>query len=166
MPLIISDSSTLIHLAGIGRLALLREFYREITIPLAVWREVVVEGRGRAGVIKVSEAYQTGWIEKATVSDMPLLRLLKRDLDDGEAEVIALAIERQADLVLLDESDGRRIADLYQLRKTGIVGLLMRAKREGRVQSLRLELQRLRHEGRFWIEEKLLQQALRAVGEE
>lgn len=166
MPLIISDSSTLIHLAGIGRLALLREFYGEITIPLAVWREVVVEGQGRVGAVEVDEAYQIGWIEKAAVPDMPLLRLLKRDLDDGEAEVIALAVERQADLVLLDESDGRRIADLYQLRKTGIVGLLMRAKREGRVQSLRLELQRLRQEGRFWIEEKLFQQVLRAVGEE
>jgi predicted nucleic acid-binding protein len=80
------------------------------------------------------------------------LRLLKRDLDDGEAAVIALALERGADLVLIDESDGRRIADLYGLPKTGVLGLLLRAEK-------------LRQRGRFRIEERLVRQALHAAGE-
>lgn len=99
-------------------------------------------------------------------ADEPLLRLLRRDLNEGEAEVIALALAQQADLVLLDESEARRIAELYGLVKTGVIGILMRAKREGKVQSLRVELDKLRHQAGFWIEEGLYHQALRAVGEE
>ena len=60
MPLVISDSSTLIHLTAIGRLALLREFYEKITVPPAVWREVVEEGRGRAGAVEIEAARQPG----------------------------------------------------------------------------------------------------------
>lgn len=52
MGLVISDSSTLIHLAGIGRLGLLKKNYRRITIPLAVWREVVEQGGSRAGAVE------------------------------------------------------------------------------------------------------------------
>ena len=71
-----------------------------------------------------------------------MLQLLRRDLDDGESEVIALAVEQRADLVLLDESDARRTADLYSLSKTGIIGLLIRAKQEGHIDSLKVELDR------------------------
>ena len=165
MGLVISNSSTLIHLSSIGRLELLREFFGKIVIPQAVWEEVVAEGRGRAGAEEVRRARSEGWVEVSTVSNEPLVRLLERDLDRGEAEVIALAIERKADLVLLDESDARRIAELFDLRKTGIVGLLIRAKREGRISSLREELDRLRGEGGFWIGDELYLQALKAVGE-
>ena len=45
----ISDSSTLIHLAGIGRLEFLKGFYGKILITPAVWREVVEEGKERPG---------------------------------------------------------------------------------------------------------------------
>lgn len=58
MPLVISDSSTLIHLARIGRLDLLQRFFESITIPPAVWREVVEQGRGRAGAIEIEQARQ------------------------------------------------------------------------------------------------------------
>jgi len=165
MGLVVSDSSTLIHLAAIGRLTLLKEFYRHITVPPAVWREVVEEGAGRAGAVEVEQARQTGWIEVVAPTDTALLRLLRRDLDDGESEVIALAVEQQAQLVLLDESDARRVADLYGLSKTGVIGLLIRARQEGCIGSLKAELDRLLHQGGFWIEEGLYNRVLSAVGE-
>lgn len=56
MPLVISDSSTLIHLATIGRLALLNKFYAQITITPSVWHEVVEEGEGRPGALEVANA--------------------------------------------------------------------------------------------------------------
>lgn len=164
-PLVISDSSTLIHLASIGRLTLLRDLYGRIMIPEVVWREVVIEGGGRPGVSEVTEARNLQWIEVSHVVDTPLLRLLKRDLDDGEAAVIALAIERQADLVLIDEAAERRIADLYGIFKTGVIGILLRAKKEARIPSLKRELEKLRQRGRFRIDERLVRQALRAAGE-
>lgn len=165
MGLVVSDSSTLIHLAAIVRLALLKVFYGRITVPPAVWREVVQQGGGRAGAVEVEQAHQAGWIEVLAPTDTALLRLLRRDLDEGESEVIALAIEQRAELVLLDESDARRIAELYGLSKTGIIGLLIRAKQEGHVDSLKAELDRLMHQGGFWVEERLYNRALNTVGE-
>ena len=165
MGLVVSDSSTLIHLAAIGRLSLLKEFYGHITVPPAVWREVVEHGGNRAGAMEVEQARQTGWIEVSAPEEAVFLQLLRRDLDDGEAEVIALAVERQADLVLLDESDARKTADVYGLSKTGIIGLLIRARQEGRIESLKAELDRLLHQGGFWVEERLYNRALDAVGE-
>jgi predicted nucleic acid-binding protein len=165
MGLVISDTSTLIHLAAIGRLDLLKKFYKHITIPPAVWREVVEQGGGRAGAAEVEQARRAGWIEVVTPTDVTLLQLLQRDLDDGEAGVIALAIEQQAGLVLLDESEARRTADLYGLPKTGVLGLLIRAKQAGLIDSLKTELDRLLHQGGFWIEDRLYDQVLNAVGE-
>jgi predicted nucleic acid-binding protein len=155
--MVICDSSSLIHLSAIGRLGLLKDFYGILTIPQAVWQEVVQQGLGRRGVQEVEAALQEGWMEVRAVSSNPLLRSLKQDLDDGEAEVIALAVEHQAELVLLDETEARRL---------GAIGVLIRAKLEGKIENLRTELDRLRRDGGFWIEEQLYRAALRSVGEE
>ena len=163
MPGVISDSSTLIHLARIGRLSLLREMFEDIIIPSAVWQEVVVEGRGRAGAQEVETALNEGWIRLVEVVDHLLLKMLKRELDDGEAEAIALALELKAQLLLIDESEGREVATLYDLPKTGVVGILMRARLEGRIESLRRELDALREDGGFWISEALYRKAIEAV---
>jgi len=165
MALVISDSSILIHLAAIGRLDLLQVFFQRVTVPPAVWREVVEQGGGRAGAAQVAQARQAGWISVAEPTDTTLLRLLRRDLDDGEAEAIALGLERGSGLLLVDESDAREIADLYDLPKTGSIGLLIRAKQEGIIELLRPELDRLVHEGGFWIAEPLYHRALESVGE-
>ncbi|RLC13689.1 MAG: DUF3368 domain-containing protein [Deltaproteobacteria bacterium] len=85
-------------------------------------------------------------------------------MDEGESEAIALAVCRNADLILLDESEARRIAELYNLSKTGVIGLLIRAKQEKLIDSLKTELDRLM-EGGFWIDQNLYNQALVATGE-
>ncbi len=53
---------------------------------------------------------------------------LKKDLDIGESAAIALAVERKAKMILLDENDARNIAEIYNLHKIGVIGILMRAK--------------------------------------
>jgi len=165
MPKVICDSSSLIHLAAIGRLSLLHELFEELTIPAAVWREVVEEGRGRFGVTEVEASVRQGWIRIHPVEASLLLRSLKQDLDEGEAEVIALALELEAKLVLY-ENEARRKAEAFGLQKTGIVGILIRAKVEGRITALRPELDRLRTEGGFWIDDELYRKVLQAVAEE
>ena len=166
MPVVISNSSPLIRLAALGRLELLRESYGTVSIPPAVQREIVEAGRGRAGAVEVEKAVEAGWVIVVSPRHEALLSLLKRDLDEGEAEAIALAVDSQADLILLDESDARRVADVFGLCKTGVVGLLMRAKLQGRLTSLRRELDRLREDTGFWIGDGLYRQALLAVGED
>lgn len=163
--MVICDSSTLIHLSAIGRLHLLRDIYGTLTVPATVWREVVEQGSGRFGVAEVEAARRDGWIEVRPVTNIPLLRSLKQNLDDGEAEVLALAVEAGASLVLLDESEARSMAGSLGVPKTGAIGVLIRAKVEGRIERLSDELVRLRTEGGFWMEERLYHLALQAVGE-
>ncbi len=61
-------------------------------------------GRGHDEVASAS------WIERRKIINTPLAETLRRDLDGGEAETIALALELNADLVLMDEREGRRAA--------------------------------------------------------
>ena len=143
----------------------MRKFYGKITIPPAVWQEVVVEGKSRAEAAEVRRASEAGWIEVTPPQDEGLLHLLKRELDEGESEVIALAVEQGSAEVLLDESDARQIAELYSIPKTGVIGILIRAKREGEVDSLRQELDRLRDEAGFWIQEEFYREILQSVRE-
>jgi predicted nucleic acid-binding protein len=162
---VITDSSVLIHLTKIGQLDLLRRLFGEIVITPSIWREVVERGDLRVGVSEVSQARTSGWIKVVAPTNDALLLLLKRELDDGESEAIALAVEKRADLVLLDEGEARRIADLYGLAKTGVIGILIRAKREGHIASLKGELLKLRTLGGFWIDESLYHIALAVCGE-
>jgi hypothetical protein len=165
MALVISDASTLIHLVNIGRLALLRDFFDQIVVPPAVWKEVVDLGEGRLGAEEIRQAASSGWMTVEAPSDNAFIRALSRDLDDGEAEVIALAVERKAGLILVDETEARRVADLYRIPKTGIIGLLLRAKREKIIGLLKPELDRLVYQSGFWISHNLYQQTLKAAGE-
>ncbi len=165
MPLAVSNSSPLIHLAAIKRLELLRRFHDEVLIPPAVWREVVEEGEGRPGAGDVADAANRGWIRVVAPADATLIRLLQRELHLGEAEAIALAVEHAPDVLLLDESEARRVADTFRLHKAGTIGVLIRAKHDGIISSLGAELARLRDEASFWINETVYRRAMASVGE-
>lgn len=165
MPPATSDSSTVIHLARIGRLGLLRDRFREVLVPGAVWREVVEEGAGRPASVEVARAWQDGWVRQVAPKNADLVALLMQTLGPGESEVIALATEDRRLTALLDESDARHAAAVYGLKVTGVVGILLRAKREGRIPSLKAELDRLRTEGAFWLRDQVYRAALEAVQE-
>ena len=166
MPGAICDSSTLIHLAKIGRLHLLREFHKKIFIAPAVWREVVQEGRDWPGSSEVEQGRQAGWIEVIDPTNQTLIHFLRKDLHEGESETIALAVEEMPEIVFLDESEARRIAKVYGFNITGVIGILIRAKREGLIPSLREELDKLRNEAGFWIGDDIYRKALCASEEE
>jgi predicted nucleic acid-binding protein len=110
MPEAISDSSTLIHTTGIGRLEFLKEFHERILITPAVWKEVVEEGYSRPGAFEVKEACNSGWIRVISPTNESMVKLLERELHKGEAETIALAIERHPEVVFLDESEAAAAA--------------------------------------------------------
>ena len=159
MLLAVSNSSPLIHLSMIGRTGLLRRF-SSICIPPAVWREVVELGGSRPGAAEIRNAHESGWLRVVEPSNMALVRLLEQELHAGEAESIALALEIRPDVLLLDETEARRVAGLYGLPITGIIGLLIQAKHEGLISSLEEEMDRLREEGSFWIQEGLYRRVL------
>jgi len=93
-----------------------------VAAPQAVWREVVLEGGTRPGAQEVARA---SWIQiQEIIASGTMMPLLLAELDEGEAESIALAIEIKADVILLDERDARRVARSMGLQVLGTVGIL------------------------------------------
>lgn len=144
---------------------LLRELYGKIVVPEAVWRESVLQRAGRPGVERIEEARREGWIAVEPITEKPLRLSLTQELDEGEAEVLTLAIEREARLVLLDETEARRVAGIFGISKTGVIGILIQAKTEGRIPALRPELDKLRLRAGFWIAGELYRKVLASVDE-
>lgn len=161
MPGTVSNSTPLIHLAKMGRLDLLREFFGTLLIPPAVYEECVNEGRGYEDAKLIAQA---DWLQVRQVTDQNLVTLLNAELDRGEAEAITLALEQHADLLILDDTDGRSKARLYGLKHTGTIGILLRAKQEGKIPSLRKALEALQDTG-FWLDSRLYRKLLQEVGE-
>ena len=159
---VVCNASPLINLARIGQLALLPRLFGRLLLPQAVWQEVVEDGRGQPGAEEIRRAV---WIERATVSNQPLVHSLRQDLDAGEAEAIALAIEIQADWLLMDERLGRETAQHFGLRYVGLVGILSAAKQRGDLKALRPLLDRLRDVAGFRVSSALYEQVLRDAGE-
>ena len=159
---IVSNASPLINLARIGRLDLLRQLYGEILIPEAVWHEVVVEGAGRPGADEVRTA---SWLKKQSVANTQLVRALRQELDAGEAEAIALALEIQAERVLMDERLGRETARHLGLRYTGLIGVLIEAKHRGLIDEVGPQLTALRTLAGFRVSDALYVRVLQGEGE-
>jgi len=139
--IVVCNASPLINLARIDKLHLLRELYDQITIPEAVWDEVVVDGKDQPGADVIASAT---WIQKEVVTNKQLVRVLQQDLDGGEAEAIALAMEQKADLLLMDERIGRESANHLGLSYTGLVGVLIEAKSKALVPEIKPILDALR----------------------
>lgn len=127
--IVVADSTPLIALGRVGRLDLLRELFGRVLVPGAVYREIVEKGRGQRGALEVEAA---SWIERRELSSgKSVADALRKSLDDGESEAIALALELAADVVLIDERLGRAAAREFGLTVTGLVGVLIEAKRTG-----------------------------------
>jgi hypothetical protein len=165
MPAVVSDASVLICLGALQQLQLLRDFYRQVFLPDAVWQEVTVVAATRPGAQETIQASQQGWLQRRTASNRALVSSLQTTLDAGEAEAIALACELGASLLLMDESDGRAKARSLGVPVTGTLGILLRAKQAGAVPSLRPLLDTLIGQHSFRLARPLYEQALNAVGE-
>jgi uncharacterized protein len=150
--MVVSDSSALINLARIGKLAILRDLCGEVYIPEAVWQEAVVNGQGQAGASEIESA---PWIKVQRVKNLELVKALRQELDPGEAEAIGLALETSAELLLMDERLGRDTARHLGLNFVGLIGLLIEAKRKGLIPSIKHELDALRDIAGFRIADSL-----------
>jgi len=152
--LVASNTSPISNLAIIGRLNLLRSQFGEIWIPPAVQSELDQLAHLVARQ-EIQQALRDGWIKPKALQADKVARLLASTLDPGEAEAIALALELSADLILLDERDGRSAAERAGLRVTGVLGVLLRAKNNGQIQLIKPEVQALRSRARFFLSAKL-----------
>ena len=156
---VICNTGPLIALSIIDRIDILRHLFEVIAIPEAVHRELMDGGVKNAGL---SNYHKVQWIEVMPLS-LHTDPLLIKTLDAGEAAVIELARELNADLVLIDERKARKIArNIYDLRVIGSAGILVKAKKYGLLDNISSLLQIMRDSG-YWIGDSIVDAALRQV---
>jgi uncharacterized protein len=160
--IVVSNTSPLLNLAIIGRLDLLRHLYGAILVPQAVYDELVVAGQGKPDA---SEIKALNWIETKQPANSPLVTSLKLELDDGEAEAIALATDLKADLLLLDERQGRIVAGRLGLTVVGLLGVLFEAKQKNLIARICPLMDELMQIAGFWISPRLYAHVREVAGE-
>jgi predicted nucleic acid-binding protein len=160
--IIVSNTSPLSSLAKIDRSILLQQIYSQIIIPQAVYNELLDI---RAGEKVTSAIQNASWITSRQAIDSRLVSHLEENLDRGEAEVIALAVELNADRLIIDERLGRREAKALGLSITGVLGVLLIAKKRGAIANVKEEIDRLISESAFRVSDRLYRSILQEVGE-
>ncbi len=103
------------------------------------------------------------WIEIKTIADKEPLKYIN-DLDKGEAEVIVLANEIKADLVVIDEKAGREYAEYFGLKLTGTIGILLKAKQLGIIKEVKPFLTAMQKNG-IWLNQNFINQVLKTAKE-
>lgn len=156
---VISNTSPLIGLLGLNCLPLLRDLYTEVWIPREVEKEfLVVDETFYREVLN-----KAPWIKVVDVTDSQSATIYQ-SIDAGEAEVLALAVEHDAQLVILDENKARQRATKIGLKVKGTLGVLLEAKEEGLIVAIKPLLIQLRTNG-IRLSESLITKVLQEAGE-
>ncbi len=150
--IVVSNTSPIFYLSCINYLELLRQLYGEIIIPIAVFNEITNIGNTD---ISATIVPTLTWIKPQQVTNQNFVTQLTVDLDPGEAEAIALAIEVNADRLIIDERLGRRIATQSGIQIIGVLGILIAAKQRNLIDILKPLLDSLIEQTGFWIDQKL-----------
>lgn len=160
--IVVSDSTVLIGLAKIEKLGLLQDIFSRVYIPEEVFKEVAEKGKDKPGCQAIKEA---GYIETKPVADKTQVNLLMASLEKGEAEVLSLANELEADLILLDEGKARKSAVIAGFEVMGLLGLLIVAKNVGLLKEIRPCIEELKRK-KFRISDRIVAEVLRKAGEQ
>ena len=165
--IIVSDSTPLIHFGTIKRLDLLRSMYGRIFITEAVHREVVTEGiaLGKKDAFLVEKAIWD-WIEVANPEGDAGKFCNRYGIHIGEAESILLARELDADLLLINERDGRRAAKNAGVKVKGTIGVISDCI-ERRILTVGVAVEILiifrDNPSEFWIDPKIIDIAIKRI---
>lgn len=159
--MIVINSSPAINLTIVlGDLGLLAELYGPVIVPYEVFTELA------AGADKDATADKLAKTQGIIIREHPIQipRFLGNTLDLGESAVIQTALNEAIPTVILDDLKGRRIAALSGLEVTGSAGILIQAKKVGRLASMGAALAQLKQRG-TWLHPTVVNRALELAGE-
>lgn len=156
---VIVNNTPLAALWSIGHLELLRDLYEEVLIPKAVYEEFLAKERTKRQKV----LQKAGWIKSTPLSN-PRQALIYVGLDRGESEVLALADELSARLIIMDERRGRRYAKRLGLPLTGTLGVLLAAKDKGLIMAIAPLIDALLEKG-LYLTSEIVSKALDLAGE-
>ncbi len=152
--IVVSDTSPLTALLTVNQSEILPQLFAEVIVPRAVWQE-----------LQHSHPALPAWLTTRDVADSQETLRLAAMVDQGEAEAIELAKELRADLPLIDERKGRRVASQEGVPIIGLLGVVLLAKRKSFIPSARVLLETLRVEAGIYLAESLVERALASVDE-
>ena len=142
---IVSDTSCFIILSTIGELDVLQRTFGDIITTIEV-------------VLEFGEDLPS-WVNVHAPKDIIKQRFLETKVDPGEASAIALALEYEQSMIILDDFKARKIAENLGLEITGTIGVLIIAKKRGIIHSIKPFLEKIRATN-FRLSEAIEKQAL------
>ena len=161
--MVISNSTPLIYLADLGDFELLPNLFGPIAIPDAVREEVTFHPD--TPVAQAVEIATASWLSVVRVVDRGRCSQLGADgIHLGESEAIVLALESDADALLIDDGDGVHIARAAGINFIRTSGIYRLAKQCGMISKVRPKLDALRKAG-FWLSELHYRMILESLGE-
>ena len=158
MDKVIVNSTPVIGLANIGKLDVLRQMYGAITIPQAVFDEI------KSPSVQKQVNANRDWIRVEQINDASQKQMYRAKLHAGEVEVMILAQEKKADLVILDDNAAKKTAKFLGLRVIGTLGILVLAKKRGYIKEVSPVLDALKRDG-FFVSDDLCDLVLRQADE-
>jgi predicted nucleic acid-binding protein len=158
---VVVNTTPLIALSHIGQLDILKKMYGEILIPNAVYNELSAKPDS---ICKIEVDNSKDWIRVEEIKNQMAKSMYKTQLHEGEVEVMILAQEVNADLVIIDDANAKKHAKYLKLPVTGTLGVLIKAKQSGYVDKLKPMLQMMIENG-IYISQDLVKLCLKQVGE-
>lgn len=156
--LVIANATPIISLSSVKQSFIFQALFQRIAIPRAVDDELKATEKPGA------DFSDNDWVDVITVKNRALVQALEKDLDKGESEVIALGKELNADVVIIDESIGYRIAMHLDLPVVRTLSILATAKSRGIIANISPILKEMIQKGR-WYSNDVVTQFLNSVGE-
>jgi len=155
--IVVSDTSALSNPALVDQIWLLEAIYQTVIIP-----DVVAHELAAASNPTISAILQLDWIQTQSLTNPQLANQLQQDrgLDAGEANAIALALDLQADDLLIDERLGRQEAIRLGLSIIGILGILLVAKQRSLIPQVQPVMDALINQAGFRVSPQLYQRIL------
>jgi predicted nucleic acid-binding protein len=154
--IVVSDTSVLNAFYKIRQIALLPALYGRVVIPNKVFDEALADDE----LGRWLRTIHPSWIDVLSVGNASEVQALLFDMDPGEAEALVLARELNAEKVLMDDHEGRKVAQRWGLSVVGTLGILLAAKTEGLIPEVRPLVQALIDDANFWVSETLQKQVL------
>jgi uncharacterized protein len=152
--IVVSDTSPITSLLTIDLINILEQMFHDVFIPEAVYNELQHEHDELPSFLHIGRVIDRNMVSK-----------FERELDKGEAEAIVFALEKKADVLLIDEKKGRLIAEREGVPIIGLIGVLVAAKRKKIIKNVREVLDKLEQEAGFRVSQSLRNHILSIVGE-
>lgn len=155
---VVSNTTPIISLASIGQLSLLTDLFTRIYIPQAVYKEI--KFKKSFGFKEIDNPY----FEVVSIQGNDYLGFLLNELDKGEAEAIFLAKEIKADILIIDERMGYKIAQSQKIVSIGTLTVLQLAKERQLIKKVKPLLDEMIQKRR-WYSNAVYYQFLKQIGE-